>query len=192
MGRPRLLKSRKLSAVPLARYFTVAGSVLTVLLLIAGWSLPAAPESFPDRPEIVERAAIRITSEHKWPEKIVLDTSQPTFLPPPIEVAPIEQAVESLPDEVAYQTTVNAATKPNSDTRPIVANRRTARSKRERRSQSTHVARGRIHRKQITLATGDECCLSEWADRPVMSNVGSRKRAARRDLRIGWHFPQAD
>jgi hypothetical protein len=74
--------------------------VLTALLLMAGWSLPEAPTSFPDRPEIIERTAIRITSEHKWPEKIVLDTSQPTFSPP-IEVAPIQQPVESLPDEMA-------------------------------------------------------------------------------------------
>jgi len=175
--------------VPVARYFAVVGSVLTVLLLITGWSLPEAPESFPDRPEIIERAAIRITSEHKWPEKIVLDTSQPTFPPPLVEVAPIEQPVESLPDEMAYQATVDAVTKPNPDPRPIDARRRSARSRRKRRTApSTHVARGRIRREQVTLAKGDECCLPEWADRPAMSNAGSRKRVARRDHWIGWHF----
>lgn len=191
-GRPRLLNSRKQSALPVARYFTVVGSVLTALLLMAGWSLPEAPTSFPDRPEIIERAAIRITSEHKWPEKIVLDTSQPTFSPP-IEVAPIQQPVESLPDEMAYQATVDAVTKPNPDPRPIDARRRSARSRRKRRTApSTHVAGGRIRREQVTLATGDECCLPEWADRPAMSNAGSRKRVARRDRWIGWHFPEAD
>jgi hypothetical protein len=103
--------------------------------LMAGWSLPEAPTSFPDRPEIIERTAIRITSEHKWPEKIVLDTSQPTFSPP-IEVAPIQQPVESLPDEMAYQATVDAVTKPNPDPRPIDARRRSARSRRKRKDGS--------------------------------------------------------
>jgi len=75
MGWPGLLKSWELSAVPIARYFVVVGSALAALLLIAGWSLPEPPASFPDRPEIIDRATIRIRSERKWPEKVVLDTS---------------------------------------------------------------------------------------------------------------------
>ena len=34
-----------------ARYFMVVGSALAILLLIAGWSLPEPPASFPDRPD---------------------------------------------------------------------------------------------------------------------------------------------
>jgi hypothetical protein len=45
---------------------------------------------------------------------------------------------------------------------------------------------------QVTLATGDECCRSEWANGPPMSKAGSRKRVEHRDLWIGWHFPEAD
>jgi hypothetical protein len=41
-----------------------------------------APGEFPDRSEIIERAAISIRSERKWPEKVVLDTSKPTMTPP--------------------------------------------------------------------------------------------------------------
>ena len=93
--------------MPIARYFMVVGSALVVLLLIAGWSLPEPPASFPDRPEIIERAAIRIRSERKWPEKIVLDTNQPTIPPPSIEVAPTEQLVARLPDEMTDQTRVD-------------------------------------------------------------------------------------
>jgi hypothetical protein len=63
--------------VPIARYFMVVGSALVALLLIAGWCLPEPPPSFPDHPEI-DRATIRIRSERKWPQKVVLDTSQPT------------------------------------------------------------------------------------------------------------------
>src|SRR5260221_622761 len=50
-----------------------------MLLLVAGWSLPEAPPSFPDRPEIVERAIIRIRSERKWPDKVVLVASRTTL-----------------------------------------------------------------------------------------------------------------
>ena len=90
--------------MPIARYFVVVGSVLAVLLTIAGWSLPESPARFPDRPEIIERAAIRIRSDRKWPEKIVLDTNVLTIPTPPVEVAPAQQPVEPLPDEMTDQT----------------------------------------------------------------------------------------
>src|ERR1700694_1989063 len=104
MGWPRLLKSRELSAVPIARYFVVVGSALAALLLIAGWSLPEPPPSFPDRPEIIERAAIRIKSAHKWPEKVILDTSQPTMAPPAVEQPPAAQSVRLPPDAAQNQS----------------------------------------------------------------------------------------
>jgi hypothetical protein len=114
--------------MPIARYFVVVGSALAALLLIAGWSLPEPPASVPDRPEIIERAAIRIRSARKWPEKVVLDTSQPTIAPPSIEVAPTEQLVARLPDEMTDQTRADALAKLNPDARPIDAHRRWAAS----------------------------------------------------------------
>jgi hypothetical protein len=65
----------------------VVGSGLAVLLLIAGWSLPEPPASFSDRPEIIERVAIRIRSEQTRPEKMVVDTNQAMMLLPSIDVA---------------------------------------------------------------------------------------------------------
>jgi hypothetical protein len=115
--------------VPIARYFMVVGNALLALLLIAGWSLPEFQESFPDRPEIIERAAIRIRSERKWPEKIVLDTIQPTIPTPSIEVAPTEQLLARLPDEMTDQTRVDPLPMPNADARPIVARRRPAQAR---------------------------------------------------------------
>ena len=100
--------------MPIARYFIVVGSALVVLLLIAGWSLPEPPASFPDRPEIIERAAIRIRSERKWPEKIVMDTTQLTIPTPSIEVAPTEQLVARLPDEMTDQSRVDSLAKAKS------------------------------------------------------------------------------
>lgn len=179
--------------MPIAKYFVVVGSALALLLLIAGRSLPEHPESFPDRPEVIDRATIRIRSERKWPEKVVLDTSQLTIPTPCIEVAPTEQLVASLPDETTDQTRVDSLAKLNPDVRPIDTHRRPALAKRKPRVfPSVHVARARKRNEQPTLSTGEECCRSEWADGPVLSKAASRKRVARRDSWIGWHFPEAN
>jgi hypothetical protein len=179
--------------VPIARYFMVVGSALVVLLLIAGRSLPEPAPSFPDRPEIIDRAIIRIRSERKWPEKVVLDTSQLTIPTPSIEMAPTEQLVARLPDETTDQTRVDSLAKLDPDARPVDAHRRPARAKRKPRAfPSAHVARTRNRNEQPTLGTGQECCRSQWADRPAMSKAASRKRVARRDSWIGWHFPEAN
>jgi hypothetical protein len=166
----------------------VVGSALVALLLIAGWSLPEPPLNFPDRPEIIERAVIRIRSERKWPEKIVLDTSQLTIPTLPIELAPTEQLVARLPDEITDQTRVDSLAKLNPDARPIDVHRRPARAKRKpaRAFPSTHVARARNRNEQPALGTGEECCRFGWADRPEMSKAESRRRVARRDSWIGW------
>jgi hypothetical protein len=179
--------------VPIARYFMVVGSALVVLLLIAGWSLPELPPSFPDRSEIIERAAIRIRSDRKWPEKIVLDTSQLTIPTPAIEVAPTEQLVARLPDEIADETRVDFLAKPTLDARPIDARRRPpAKRKPERAFPSTHVARARNRNNLPTLGTDEDCCRFEWADRPAISRAAARKHVARRDSWIGWHLPEAN
>jgi hypothetical protein len=105
--------------VPVARYFMVVGSGLAVLLLIAGWSLPEPPASFSDRPEIIERVAIRIRSEQTWPEKMVVDTNQAMMLLPSIDVALTEQLAARLSDEMPDQFRVDPLAKPNRDVRPI-------------------------------------------------------------------------
>jgi hypothetical protein len=172
----------------------VVGSALAVLLLIAGWSLPEPPAIFPDRPDIIERAAIRIRSERKWPEKVVLDTGQPTIPTPSIEVAPTGPLVARLPDKMTDQTRVDSLAKLNPDARPIDAHRRPARAKRKpaRALPSIHVAKARNRNEPPTLGTAEKCCRSEWTDRPEMSNAESRRRVARRDSWTGWHFPEAN
>jgi hypothetical protein len=194
MVRPGLLKSREPSAAPIARYLTVVGSALVVLLLIAGWSLLELPASSPDRPEIIEGTTIRIRSEHKWPEKVVRDTNQPTFSPLSIEVAPAQQSVEPLPEEMTDQSGVDGLAKPNPDARPINAHRPPARAKRKpvRAVRFAHVARTRHRNEQSTLGTDEECCWPGWPDRRAMSKPASRKRVARQDSWIGWRFPEAN
>ena len=79
--------------MPIARYFIIVGGTLAALLFIAGWCLPTPPARFADQPQALERAIIRIKSAHKWPEKVVLDTSQPTTAPPAVEQPPAAQPV---------------------------------------------------------------------------------------------------
>ena len=180
--------------MPIARYFIVVGSALAVLLLIAGWSSPELPESFPDRPEIIERAAIRIRSEHRWPEKIVLDTTQLTIPTASIEVVPIDQLVARQPDEMTEETRLDPLPKPKPDARPIDAHRRPAQARRKpaRAFPSTHVARTRNRNEPPTSGPSEECCRFEWANRPAVSRAALRKRVARWDPWIGWHFPEAN
>ena len=180
--------------MPIARYFVVVGSALVVLLLIAGWSLPGPPPGFSERPEIIDRATIRIRSERKWPEKVVLDTNQPTIAVPYIEVAPTEQSVARLPDEMTDQTSADPLPKPNPEVRAIDAHRRPAQAKRKpaRAFPSTHVARARNRNESPTWGTGEECCRLEWADRPPISRAAPRKRVAHRAPWMGWHFPEVN
>ena len=175
----------------IARYFVVVGSVLAALLLIAGRYLLESPANFRDRSDIIDRAHIRITSERKWPEAVVLDTNQPAFSPMPIEVAPAERSVEPLPDDMTDQRSVDALAKPNPITRPIDAHREPARARRKhaRASLPTHVAKNRNRNEQRTLGSDEGCCRFEWADGPAISKASPRNRVARRNLGMGWQFP---
>jgi hypothetical protein len=177
--------------VPIARYFIVVGSALIVLLLIAAWSLPETRSGFSGRPEIIERAAIRIRSEHKWPEKVVLDTNQPTFSPRPIEVMPNESVYTF--DKVTDQTVPDVVAWQNPDVQQIAARRAPAGAERRKRTfASSHVVRTRKRHWRPALGTGQECCRLEWESRPLLSVEASRRRVARRELWMGWHLPEAN
>jgi hypothetical protein len=67
--------------MPVGRYFIFVGSILFALLLFADWYFPgSAVASRAD----VDRSILRIKSDHRWPERIVIDTSQPTIVPPAV------------------------------------------------------------------------------------------------------------
>ena len=69
--------------MPVGRYFIFIGSILFALLLFADWYFPgSATASHAD----VDRSILRIKSDHRWPERIVIDTSQPTIVPPTVLV----------------------------------------------------------------------------------------------------------
>jgi hypothetical protein len=71
--------------MPIARYITWVGASLLALLFVVDWYLPqSSPEP---AGEAANRPVIRIASIQQPPERIVIDTSQPTIIPPPALVA---------------------------------------------------------------------------------------------------------
>lgn len=68
-------------SVPLARYFTFVGGALLALLLGADWYWQNPPP-MPSYGSPIDKTVLRIRSEHKWPQKVVLDTTTPIIVPP--------------------------------------------------------------------------------------------------------------
>ena len=68
--------------MPLLRYIGFAGSALVLLLFGLSWCF-SQPVSEPIRSE-VGRPVIRISSVKRLPERLDIDTSLPTIVPPPI------------------------------------------------------------------------------------------------------------
>jgi hypothetical protein len=175
--------------MPIARYFAVVGSALVVLLLIAGWSLPELPPSFPDHPEVIERAAIRIKSAHKWPERVVLDTSQPTLAPPAVEEP--AQSVWLPPDEPEHESNLEAMAQLRPNRQPAAVDHPTLQIKRgvARTARSTRVAIGSITRRLARAEVGEGCCQFGWIDNDqTISNVMSRRHAAS-SWPVDWPAP---
>ena len=67
--------------MPVRQYFSWVGSILVAALFVADWCLPApfhAPHAeIPPN----EGVNLRIRSDHKWPEKVVFDTTRSQFTP---------------------------------------------------------------------------------------------------------------
>jgi hypothetical protein len=67
--------------MPLMRYFGFVGSALLLLLFGLDWCLPQ-PVVEPVR-VVADMPVIRISSIETLPERVVIDTSLPTIVPPP-------------------------------------------------------------------------------------------------------------
>jgi hypothetical protein len=100
------------TGMPLGRYFVFAGSMLLAFLFLADWYMPQLAAT-PARAE-ADRSIIRLHSRHQWPERIVIDTSLPTIVPPPTvaDVPPIKPEPLARPPREAFAlaTPVQAAT----------------------------------------------------------------------------------
>jgi hypothetical protein len=89
-GAARRLRNA-VNKVPIGRYLAFVGSLLLAMLFIADWLLPMGPTPSVTSGE-ANKPIIGIKSDHKWPERIVFDTSAPTIVaqtPPLIADAPV-------------------------------------------------------------------------------------------------------
>ena len=67
--------------MPIVRFITWVSTSLLALLFVADWYLPEPlPEPAGDA---INKPVIRIASVQQPPERIIIDTSQPTIVPPP-------------------------------------------------------------------------------------------------------------
>jgi hypothetical protein len=166
--------------VPLARYFIIVGGTFAALLFIAGWCLPMPPAMFANQLAI-DRSIIRIKSARKWPEKVVLDTSQPTITPPAVEEPRAAQSVRPPPDGAGDQSNLEALAQLKPDTPSAAVDHRTLRIKRglARTARSKRVARGLVTRRLVRAEAGGGCCQFGWIDNgQTSSNAMSRGQAA--------------
>ena len=82
--------------MPLLAYFWKVGAALLALLFVADFYLPKAAVT--DEKTAVDQPAIRIHSDRKWPERVVLDTTLPAIVaiasaPSITETAPLVPAI---------------------------------------------------------------------------------------------------
>jgi hypothetical protein len=63
--------------MPLVQYFGFVGSFLLATLLAANWCFPAPIDPQSEVP-LEKKVHIRIHTDHKWPERVVLDTTPST------------------------------------------------------------------------------------------------------------------
>ena len=78
--------------MPVGRYIAWVGASLLALLFIVNWCLPTS--SSQATADLIEKPVIRIASDQQPLERVVIDTSLPTIVPPP---APVEPTPESEP-----------------------------------------------------------------------------------------------
>jgi hypothetical protein len=67
--------------MPIGRYFGFVGSLLLILLFVTDWYFPSPVSG--QEGHGIDKTVIRIASAHRWPDRIVFDTTQPTIVPPP-------------------------------------------------------------------------------------------------------------
>jgi hypothetical protein len=157
------------------------GCTLVALLFIAGWCLPTPPAMFAGQSVAIDRAVIRIKSAHKWPEKIVLDTSQPAIAPAAVEEPPASQWVRLPPDEAGDQSNLEALAQLKPDMPSAAVDHPILRIKHglAKTARSKRVARGPVARRLARAEAGGGCCQLGWIDDgQTSSNAMSRRHAA--------------
>src|SRR4051812_25882176 len=114
----------------------------------------------------IDRSIIRIKSAHKWPEKIVLDTSQPTITPPAIAESPAALSVRLSPEKAGDQSNLEAFAELMPDTPAAAGDHPTLLIKRGLATiaRSKRVTRGPVTHQHARAEAGADCCQLGWID----------------------------
>jgi len=158
-----------------------------VLLLIADWCLPTPPAMF-GKQLVIDRSIIRIKSAHKWPEKIVLDTNQPSRTPLAVEEAPPAQVVRLRPDEAGGQSNLEAMAELNPDPPLAAVDHPPLRTKRglAKIARSKPAARGPVTRRLARAEGSGGCCQFEWIDNGQTRSTAMSRRHSASSWSMGW------
>ena len=93
--------------MPVLRYFVFVGGALLALLFVAGAFAPPQPVAAKaDTVVATENPTLRIRSDHKWPQAIVFDTTQPTIVPAPVVKAEANAAAPANVAEISPKARV--------------------------------------------------------------------------------------
>lgn len=84
--------------MPIFRYFVFVGGALLALLFAANYGLPASPVTQTIAAASNDQPMIRIRSDRHLPERVVLDTNQPTIAAPAIRTAALVAPQPPVPD----------------------------------------------------------------------------------------------
>jgi hypothetical protein len=75
--------------MPIFRYFVFVGGALLTLLFAVNYVVPASPVAQAVATASYDQPLIRIRSDRHLPERVVLDTSQPTIAAPVMKTAAV-------------------------------------------------------------------------------------------------------
>jgi hypothetical protein len=135
----------------------------------------------------IDRSIIRIRSAHKWPEKIVLDTSQPTITAPAVEEPPA-RSVWLPPDEAGDHSILEAMAELNPDPPLAAVDHPPLRTKRglAKIARSKPVARGPVTRRLARAEGSGGCCQFEWIDNGQTRSTAMSRRHIASSWSMGW------
>lgn len=119
--------------MPLIRYFVFVGGGLLTLLLVISACLPALPKAPQNSQPTTDLSVIRIHSDHKWPERVVFDTSHPTITPAPAPATVVAEAPAS-PKSAAAEPAKSQTREAFAQMRPNPNELRNHEPRRKRRS----------------------------------------------------------
>lgn len=87
--------------MPIFRYFFFVGGALLALLFAADLVLPTAPVAQAVATASNDQPLIRIRSDRHLPERVVLDTSQPTIAAPAVKTAAVAAPQPPVADDAS-------------------------------------------------------------------------------------------